>query len=372
MSDKYFVVRRGAVAVQNSTLQDRRLDIPALGLLALMLATPPGAPMGYRAYERRGLGRTSLLTAIAQLEAAGHRWRFAVRRSGQWRTLTVVFDVPVDEAEARAMARSLTGDELGDCLSRRDISQSRSLPLGDASTVDPQVDENEETAPSPQSSNKSPSRTVRRSAGARAAEPRSTVPRSTRAQPSNDGSREPKGSRPNQTSTARDESANGVEGLAGSGLDGLLDQAVAGVESEDWELLLECLPASMRRIDPNAIAKVAAALKQRLDAGWNPDALRATLAGNRLPPETEIRNLTGIVTYRIGQIPVHPPERRKRRTRPAPQRQDHQQERPLALRLRDEARAKGLPEGEKSVKWWLEQYPPRISGGESSSRAVSA
>ena len=153
-------------------------------------------------------------------------------------------------------------------------------------------------------------------------------------------------------------------------MEGLLDHDLEGVVGEDWQVLVECLPPAMRMIEPAAIATVVAALRQRTAAGWRPDALRATLAGNALPPEGEIRSLAGIVTYRIGQIPVQPPRPRKRSTTQAVTVVGERVERALASRMRQEARATGDPDADKPFTWWLEKYPP--AGGSASESGLGA
>ena len=81
MSD-YFVVRRGATALPNGTVWDERVSFAALGILARALATPPGAHLGYRAFSGRGMGEKAVRAAMRELEAAGYRHRFPVRRAG--------------------------------------------------------------------------------------------------------------------------------------------------------------------------------------------------------------------------------------------------------------------------------------------------
>ena len=74
---------------------------------------------------------------------------------------------------------------------------------------------------------------------------------------------------------------------------------------DDWFTIAKCLPAQMQAVDPGKASWVAGLLRKRLDAGWHPQKLRDTLAGNQLP--AEVKNLTGLVAYRIKGLPVDPP-----------------------------------------------------------------
>ena len=298
---------------------------------------------------------------MRELEASGYRWRFQTRTpEGMLRTATLVSEQPVTADEARAMVADLSINLVEQCLTGAHEDQQNPLShRADTGTARSDKAKHELTeTPTP---DESPSGTVQRSTVARCTAARSTVPRSTAAQPSKDGYKEPKGSPPNQTRPARDDPPDaGVGGgLVRSGLDRTLEQDTGDIAVEDWEILVDCLPAAMRRLEPSAVSKVARALRKRTEAGWRPEAIKATLAGNSLPPAPEIRNLAGLVGYRISQIPVNPPQRRKRSTAPTPPAApEPSRERPLAFRLRDEARAAGHPDGQQPILWWLKKYPP--------------
>lgn len=362
MKDEYFVVKRGSTVIPNATVADQSISVAALGLLTWMLFMPPGAPLGYREFLGRGLGEKAVRNGLRELEVAGYRWRFQTRTpGGTLRTATLVFEQPVETEDARASAETLSTNRVEGCLSATKPGQQKALS-NRADTGAARFDKRERVEVPEPAEDESPSGTVTRSTAARCTAARSTAPRSTAAQPSKDGYKEPKGSPPDQTEPVREHSAS----LVWPGLDGLLEHHGDELVDEDWELLVECLPPNMRMVEPDAMAKVAGALRKRLEAGWRPDALRATLAGNALPTGTEIRSLTGLVSYRIGQIPVRPPRRRRSPRRPDPVEPTEElrgpAQRPLALRMREKARADGLPEARNSISWWIAKYPDEDSG----------
>ena len=93
MAGKTFIARRGTTAVPNATIygsfqglatesggEPKRLSIPALGLLLLLLSRPQGkASMGYRAFLDRGMGKTTVMRALRELDHAGLRYQFKRR-----------------------------------------------------------------------------------------------------------------------------------------------------------------------------------------------------------------------------------------------------------------------------------------------------
>ena len=98
---EYFVVRKGATALRNEVVWDSSISYGALGILARALATAPGADLGYRAFTGRGMGEKAVRAALGELEEAGYRHRFTVRREGgRIRTVTVFSDVSMGRAEA--------------------------------------------------------------------------------------------------------------------------------------------------------------------------------------------------------------------------------------------------------------------------------
>lgn len=373
MSDEYFVVRRGRTTIPDSTVHDSNVSIPALGLLTVMLGLPAKAPMGYRAFLGRGLGEKAVRNVLRELEAAGYRWRFQTRAGGQLRTATLIFEEPASAAQAWDAAAKLVNGPLERCLNeltqesaaQADLEQnplSRRAAAG-AARYDKEKHDNAAGG----TGSEMPSRTVQRFSAARSTVARSTVARSSAAQPSKDGSNGwvTAVTQPNQTEPAREDvpvsesvESRSPDGSAGSGLDGLLAQARDDVDGADWQVLVDCLPPRMRHVDPSAIGKVAEALRKRVEAGWSADALRATLAGNSLPPDSEIDNLAGLVCYRIGQIPLRPPKRqRQTQATTVPTVPAAAVVTPLAIRKRAEARETGSANADRPLSWWFEQYP---------------
>lgn len=107
-----FTVRKGAMALLNRVVLNRELSIQARGVLLVLCARPQGASMGYRALMGQGMGETALWSALRELEAAGHRWRFRLRRAGVVRMAVVVFVEPA-AFEALHRMRWVVGPELG-------------------------------------------------------------------------------------------------------------------------------------------------------------------------------------------------------------------------------------------------------------------
>lgn len=98
---EYFVVRKGATALRNEVVWDSSISYGALGILARALSTAPGADLGYRAFAGRGMGEKAVRAALGELEEAGYRHRFTVRREGgRIRTVTVFSDVSIGRATA--------------------------------------------------------------------------------------------------------------------------------------------------------------------------------------------------------------------------------------------------------------------------------
>lgn len=73
----------------------------------------------------------------------------------------------------------------------------------------------------------------------------------------------------------------------------------------DQGLLDEVLPKVMRDLPVSAARKVAILLRERVDNGWSVPALRARLGEGNLP--VRVRNLAGLVLFRVGDIPACPP-----------------------------------------------------------------
>lgn len=110
MSGRTFVVRRGTTALPNRTVYDERLSYASLGLLAVLLARPDGAPSGYRDLQGRGLGQDATLKALRELDEAGYRhlWRRSGAR-GRIVTDVIVSEDPMTDDEARARLEERAG-----------------------------------------------------------------------------------------------------------------------------------------------------------------------------------------------------------------------------------------------------------------------
>lgn len=78
----------------------------------------------------------------------------------------------------------------------------------------------------------------------------------------------------------------------------------------DWDAVRAVLPPSMQALPPDDVPRVAALIRERLDAGWSAELLRATLAARALPPQ--VRTLAGIVCARLTAIsPADAPARKR-------------------------------------------------------------
>ena len=131
------------------------------------------------------------------------------------------------------------------------------------------------------------------------------------------------------------------------------------VSSEDWDQVRRCLPESMQALDGPGVGLVVPLLRERLDAGWRPSALRAVLAADPLPER--VRHLAGLVAHRLGRIPVDaapPPSRGGSSRVPDPPSVPVSREErdPRSVRA-EEARLAaircGSPDAGRSRWWWL-------------------
>jgi len=87
--------------------------------------------------------------------------------------------------------------------------------------------------------------------------------------------------------------------------------AALGAGEADWELLRECLPQPMLRLDERAARKVTALLRERIEAGWWPAAIRELVGENALP--SVVKNLSGLVITRVSWVPLAGAPKRKPR-----------------------------------------------------------
>lgn len=87
------------------------------------------------------------------------------------------------------------------------------------------------------------------------------------------------------------------------------------VSSEDRQLLADSLPEPMQAIPPRDCARVAADIRERLEAGWSCATVRAALAARALP--VQVKTLTGLVRARLrSDVPVDTPPISATSTRP--------------------------------------------------------
>lgn len=72
--------------------------------------------------------------------------------------------------------------------------------------------------------------------------------------------------------------------------------AEAGLSEQERALLGACLPVWMASLDKRGAHKVAQALKERVDAGWQPSQIRGLLDGN---PPSQIIHMASLVLNRL-------------------------------------------------------------------------
>ena len=122
----------------------------------------------------------------------------------------------------------------------------------------------------------------------------------------------------------------------------------------DWALMRDCLPEPMQALDGPTVTRVAALLRERIDAGWTPDLLHATLAGNELPKH--VHRLGGLVVTRLREIPVEGAPRRRPVPTPKPA---PPAEGPRFWRAHQVAKKRaellGLPDAQRPSFWWMQQ-----------------
>lgn len=72
--------------------------------------------------------------------------------------------------------------------------------------------------------------------------------------------------------------------------------AEAGLDEQERALLGACLPVWMASLDKRGAHKVAEALKERVDAGWQPSQIRGLLDGN---PPAQVIHMASLVLNRL-------------------------------------------------------------------------
>lgn len=320
MAGEFFVVRRGATAVPNATVWNKKLSIQALGVLALLLSMPPGAPMGYRALLGRGMGRDLLLRCFRELEESGYRWRFYDRQgSGRLVTVVGVFDVPVCEVEAREALELARGGALGAVCSAG--SGESKQETGPSSEQEGEPDSIEHVGDGAVGeSHDCKGVTVRRISGARCEQgdcdstvrrvtgARSAVARSAGALSLRDTKLLDKSNNLTEPDLGESDSKRcGDEGCGAvgsgravsvDGSSGSSGVSVSGGESvpPGAGLLAQCLPPGMQALDPSGAARVVGLLRERLDAGWRPREIRSLMDQ---PVPGDVGRLSALVAYRL-------------------------------------------------------------------------
>lgn len=303
MAGEFFVVRRGATAVPNATVWNKKLSIQALGVLALLLSMPPGAPMGYRALLGRGMGRDLLLRCFRELEESGYRWRFYDRQgSGRLVTVVGVFDVPVCEVEAREALELARGGALGAVCSAG--SGESKQETGPSSEQEGEPDSIEHVGDGAVGeSHDCKGVTVRRVTGARSAVARSAGALSLRDTKLLDKSNNLTEPDLGESDSKRcgDEGCGAVgsgRAVSVDGSSGSSGVSVSGGESvpPGAGLLAQCLPPGMQALDPSGAARVVGLLRERLDAGWRPREIRRVMDQ---PVPGDVGRLSALVAYRL-------------------------------------------------------------------------
>lgn len=150
-------------------------------------------------------------------------------------------------------------------------------------------------------------------------------------------------------------------GPVGSGADDEIDSLPL---EADAELIAQCLPPSMRAMDADGAVAVTRALRDCLDAGWQPDQIREVM-NQALPPD--VGRLSGLVSYRLhknvlkGKSPVRSADEdagvRREREREA-----------LRLRQRRSEALAGQGEGVDVDPLWEQAWSQVVSENPQASR----
>lgn len=84
-------------------------------------------------------------------------------------------------------------------------------------------------------------------------------------------------------------------------------EASAQPGEPDWDLIRDCLPADLRKLSTSAAIKATSLLSERLGNGWSRQELQRFIGQDPLPDT--VKNLSGLVCWRIKNTPAVPPER---------------------------------------------------------------
>ncbi|MDK8656449.1 hypothetical protein [Actinotignum sanguinis] len=364
-SSDLFVTRknRGGTWMTNDVVWGVRLSAPTLGLFVYMLSMPPHAPKTRDSMSGHfGLGRRAVSTALKELEVAGLRYRFRVAGGrGKFATVTVLSSEPITLEEAflevpesvragvvacvsprpdgeevvqlDADGHPITTPAVVDEASSDDNAHSDmpGLSTGGAAGVPVPVPRSEmvensqkENTTSRESVSDAELSTGDCSPGYRLSSvgeryPLNQYPSSLRSE----GIKSNQAARPE---TPADDSGLGVVGVDGDpsqlGVVGATVVAthtpapvgpasttpeVSGVDAAgDAVVVASCVPERLAGfIAPSRLQVVARDLRAALDAGWTASQVYRLLNSSPIPGD--VRNVGGLVAYRIRQIAASPP-----------------------------------------------------------------
>lgn len=146
-----------------------------------------------------------------------------------------------------------------------------------------------------------------------------------------------------------------------------LKTAEAGLNEQERALLGACLPAWMASLDKRGAHKVAEALKERVDAGWQPSQIRGLLDGN---PPSQVIHMASLVLNRLernvdidcapARLSVEAKKRASERRQIIAQRE---REREVPLDPKAQATA-------NAAKKWVAQNYPALEGMDAALAAV--
>lgn len=118
-------------------------------------------------------------------------------------------------------------------------------------------------------------------------------------------------SNPPTPQTAPERVAQGLVGNKSENTSARLQQSCAAGEASaqpgepDWDLIRDCLPADLRKLSTSAAIKATSLLRERLGNGWSRQELQRFIGQDPLPGM--VKNLSGLVCWRIENTPVCPP-----------------------------------------------------------------
>ena len=317
MSGDYFVVRKGATALRNEVVYNPNLSYAAVGVLARALAAPPGAPLGYRAFVGRGLGEKAVRAVMRELEDAGHRWQFRVKKAdGSLRTLTVFADVPMTMDEARAEVRSMGAGFVLDCSTqterlRRSDRAATGAARADQARCSAAGELSEDCG---EGGDRAATGAARRDQARQGVSPGGAVQRSSAAHPGAALSRRETKSSSLRSELLTDQTPSvGTQPPApvGSGQVGSVveDQGGGGAPAAspstepgpgstvDLSLIGVCLPLPMQVLDAQGARMVARLLGERVESGWKPQEIRALM--DQPLPAGGVGRMSALVASRL-------------------------------------------------------------------------